>query len=357
MNILEYVTRKHRASKAGRYAAWAISGEMTAAQEKEIHAWCAVDTNNRTELNRIVDAWASVSRLSDDPDIRAIAEKPDGSPETAARARHFPALAAVGAALVLLLGGVLLHHVIRSHLNEMPRKYATAVGERKTVQLADGSRVSLNTNSQIIIDFSSLKRRTILDRGEVFFDIARDPSRPFVVELGARAITVLGTKFNVQRVYTGEVAVAVVEGVVAVHRAEDAVSATAPVVRPSAGLGTVPLDALDQYRIEKGSVITLRELDRKMSVVSAPDVAALVSWRRGLVRFDAAPLHLVARELNRYTVHPIVIEDPRALELEVNAVLNVDQMETALKGLERVLPIRVRYFADHITIVARDPQS
>jgi transmembrane sensor len=353
MNIIERVTRRRRTSKAGRYAAWAVSGEMTADQEKEIQAWCAADANNRAEMNRIVDAWANVGGLSNDPDIRAIAGQPTGNHDSTARGRPRPMYIAAAAAILLLLSAIVWHQAFRSETMERPEKYFTAIGERTTVQLADGSRVSLNTNSQVIVDFSSGRRRTILDRGEVFFDIARDPARPFVVELGSRAITVLGTKFNVQRVYNGEVAVAVVEGVVAVHRAEDAVSLTAPVVRPSARPDTVPLDALDQYRIEKGSVITLREIDRKMSVVRAPDVAALVSWQRGLVRFDATPLHLVARELNRYTERRIIIEDPRVLQLEVNAVLNVDQMDTALKGLERVLPIQVRHFADHIEIVSR----
>src|SRR5690606_13001818 len=106
-------------------------------------------------------------------------------------------------------------------------RYATEIGEQKTVQLSDGSELVLNTNTRVLIDYTDSKRRAILDQGEAYFKVAEDAQRPFSVDAGVRSIAVLGTEFNVQKT-GGGLTVAVVEGLVAVHRPEEKLLLSSP---------------------------------------------------------------------------------------------------------------------------------
>lgn len=350
--LLQTFADRRRTSRASDYAARVMSGELTAREEEEIRSWCAEHEDNRVKLNQALDSFARTGLLVDDRELLALAHEPTNRPDTP-QWRQPMVLTAV-AALVLLLvgGGFFIRQVLPPSVNGRPVLYSTAIGEQRTVRLPDGTVLSLNTDSQVIVDFQGRRRRTILERGEVFFDVAHDASRPFVVELGSRAITVLGTKFNVRKVFGGELAVAVVDGVVAVHRSEDSASPAAPVLRASGGSGP-SVEVPDQFRLEKGSVVTLRERDYKTSIATPPDIESVEDWRHGFVRFDAASLASVARELNRYSTRKIIIEDASIMELQVNAVVNFERLDIALDGLERVLPIRVTRFEDRVTISAR----
>ena len=99
-------------------------------------------------------------------------------------------------------------------------RYVARTGELKRVELPDGSVVTLNTNSQILVDVNDEVRRVMLDRGEAYFEIVSDPMRPFTVELAERSVTVLGTEFNLRRSVNG-FKLSVLEGEVAVHRKDD----------------------------------------------------------------------------------------------------------------------------------------
>lgn len=344
-----------RTRQASDYAARVNSGELTAREEQQIRAWCAEDKENRAELNRALDTFARASELAEDPEMLAMAHQPaelgDVRQPSWARAIMVPAAAAV---LLLMVGGVFFaRYGIQPREDGRPLLYSTAIGEQRSVKLPDGSTLSLNTDSQVIVDFQEQRRRTILERGEVFFDVAHDPTRPFIVDLGSRAITVLGTKFNVRKSVGGELAVAVVDGVVAVHRTEDRVSAAAPLLHAPAAGESATVDVPDQFRLQKGSLVTLRERDYKTSVSTPADIGSVEDWRRGFVRFDAASLGSVARELNRYTSRKIIIDDASVMEMQVNAVIDFARLDMALDGLERVLPIRITRYEDRVVISAR----
>src|SRR3546814_15029131 len=92
--------------------------------------------------------------------------------------------------------------------------HATATGEILRVPLRDGSAVTLNSNSEIDVDFDEGIRHVRLLRGEALFDVAKDSSRPFVVEADSTRVTAVGTSFTVHRVSGRDVRVLVREGVV-----------------------------------------------------------------------------------------------------------------------------------------------
>eukprot|EP01036_Dinobryon_divergens_P015726 gene15726-biopygen13930 len=104
-----------------------------------------------------------------------------------------------------------------------PRHTAeTAVGAFQKFDLPDGSVAQLNTDSAIDAAFTATERRIRLVRGEVFFTVTKDPSRPFIVTSGPVAVRAVGTAFNVN-LKAATVDVLVTEGVVELNRPSPAV--------------------------------------------------------------------------------------------------------------------------------------
>src|SRR5262249_9940655 len=104
-----------------------------------------------------------------------------------------------------------------SHFNR--NTYSTSVGATTAVPLRDGSKVILNTASEIRVVVTDVERAVHLEAGEAYFEVAKDRKRPFVVIAGAQRITALGTAFSVRRVAHDDVRVVVTDGLVAVSGA------------------------------------------------------------------------------------------------------------------------------------------
>nr|QQZ49376.1 FecR domain-containing protein [Phenylobacterium glaciei] len=66
--------------------------------------------------------------------------------------------------------------------------YATGKGERRTVTLADGTRIDLNAGSKISVKLGSRERRVVMEDAEAVFDVTKDPKRPFVIASGDRTV-------------------------------------------------------------------------------------------------------------------------------------------------------------------------
>src|SRR5690606_30627308 len=113
--------------------------------------------------------------------------------------------------------------------------YETTVGGQSTVELLDGTMVTLNTNSSMEVQYSSVGRSVVLNRGEGYFAVEPDPERPFRVSAGGRVFEAVGTAFNVRIGPDEDVKMMVTEGQVGVLPADGAaVAAGASAVRPEA---------------------------------------------------------------------------------------------------------------------------
>src|SRR5690606_6140981 len=125
------------------------------------------------------------------------------------------------AALVLSLGGVAFLRQSEGPRPLATQAFRTVVGQQEAVTLPDGSTVTLNTDTRVRTVADSEKRLVYLDRGQAFFQVAKDPRRPFVVTAGGRTVTAVGTAFDV-RVDEGTFRVVLVEGRVRVEAARPA---------------------------------------------------------------------------------------------------------------------------------------
>lgn len=190
----------------------------------------------------------------------------------------------------------------------------TQIGEQRSLRLEDGTRVSLNTNTQLAVHYDSRQRLIALEQGEAFFDVASQPSRPFIVTAGSRRIEALGTAFVVRR-ESAQVAVTLMTGKVAVS----AVNSHAP---KNSNTGS------EDMLLKPGERVIFAEarpLQRDQ-----PNLETLVAWQRGLVMLDETPLAEAIVDMNRYNAVKLEIEQPHAAALEVSGIFHAgDSMRFA----------------------------
>jgi transmembrane sensor len=211
--------------------------------------------------------------------------------------------------------------------------YSTAVGGLESVPMADGSRIIMNTDSELRIAFSETERRVELARGEAFFDAAKDPRRPFVVTAGSKRIVAVGTQFSVRR-HEEEIQVSVTEGAVRIESARNAKSGAGVLLRA----GTMG-------RSQNGAVLVQkRPLD---------EIEQQLTWRSGTLTFENTPLAQAVAEFNRYNARKIVIEDPSIAAIEVGGVFRATNIEPFIRLIEDGLSIGVREEKERI-VLARD---
>lgn len=230
--------------------------------------------------------------------------------------------------LGLLLGGTGLMGVRLAPAWRAHSSYASAVGERRRVALADGSVLQLNTGTEIEVVFTPLRRLVLLRHGEVFIDTGSDTQsligrRPFWVETSEARLEALGTRFHVRQDRigeTGETRLHVVDGRVAMHAGQ-------PPTRVIAHPG-------ETLRVSGSEASPQRVLDSTLDATAWID-GVLVARR---MRLDA-----LLAELARYRSAPLHC-DPSVSALRVSGVFRLDGPDPvgrALQVLARTLPVRV----------------
>ena len=159
------------------------------------------------------------------------------------------------------------------------------------------------------VDFDQDQRRVRLLSGEVLFDVAKDPDRPFVVDAGAMQLEVLGTRFNVYR-QVGETVLTVVEGEVAVSTAEAAGAiAQLPATRSS-------------IKATAGQQVVIENASGAVTQAEVPETTPTLAWTERKLVFQSVPLIEVAEEFNRYNRRPLLIDDDRLADRRITGVFN-----------------------------------
>ncbi|HEY0647710.1 FecR family protein [Phenylobacterium sp.] len=196
--------------------------------------------------------------------------------------------------------------------------YVTAKGERRTVQLADGSTVDLNGGTRLTVALARDARRVTLDQGQAVFDVAHAPKRPFTIAAGDRTVRVVGTQFDVRRL-EGKLSVTVARGAVEVRPAEGATGRA--------------------YRLHPG-----QRLDHVEGATGARVAAAepqeVLGWRTGRLVYREQPLGEVIADLNQQFAQPIRIEDPALAATPISGVLVLDDQAAVIRRLALLVPIQ-----------------
>ena len=202
-----------------------------------------------------------------------------------------------------------------------PELYFTPEGERQSFTLADGSQLVLQPNSRISVALSKHKRALELQQGEVFFDVAKDAARPFIIQTPSGKVTVLGTQFSVS-LATPSPQVTVLEGRVAV----------API-----NTQAVELTANQQLDFQHAAA------GKPPLNVNAKDSLA---WRQTRFIFKGEPLAEVTQTLADYFGRAITLADPQLEQQTVMAVIQLENFEQALATLSQSLSLKLNYQSD-----------
>lgn len=227
------------------------------------------------------------------------------------------------AAAVLLAVGLTVQNT--PWLDRLRADYATGTGESRSIELADGSHLQLNTDSAVQIRMSAGERQIRLLRGEGFFDVTKDPARPFVVQSGDGWVRVVGTQFSVAR-RDDQTRVQVVQGKVEV----------------SAGSGT-------PVYLEPGRAVEYQ--DRHLAHVHGFDPASGFAWRQRQLVFRQQPLSVVVSELNRYWPGKTLVLGDALRSRVVSGVFEIDKPDAVLKALEYTLNLRAEHYTPYLLVL------
>jgi transmembrane sensor len=231
--------------------------------------------------------------------------------------------------------------------------YSTAIGEMQNVSLADGSTVTLNTDTSIRVALTDRERHIRLEKGEAFFDVAKDKTRPFIVYAGEKRVMAVGTKFSVRR-DRDDIEVVVTEG-----RVNLAASPDQPLISPAApgGIagGTAPRSATSTPAtfLDAGAIARTQNSEVLVRPDAAREAEKLLSWRRGYVYFDNVALADAVAEFNRYNTRKIFIEDPGIAAIRVGGNFHSTNIDAFLDLIQSGFPIIVEQDGERVTLKGR----
>ncbi|WIO74204.1 FecR domain-containing protein [Porticoccaceae bacterium LTM1] len=341
-----HLMKSHARVKASRGLARLWSGRLSANQAEALNPWDSEDSDYREELVTSFHLMADIEALSDDEELLSLVDFEH------ARKKSLPYKGMLASASVMLAVATVfwMQKEPLTDSAEMSR-YTTRIGEVKTVELSDGSQLSLNTGTEVLVTMAADSRRVILTRGEAYFDVARDEEKPFSVDVGMRTVTVLGTEFNVRK-YPENFQISVTEGMVAIHSSEEAPSSNAALL-DSGDLnqgGFIRLKKSGQIRVAAGWTAEVDPVHQVIEGYVTNDAGNIAMWRSGSLEFTRQPLYQVVAELNRYSGKKILIEDSDIVDLKVSAVFDVQRIDRALQGLEGSMPIKITHYFDRVVI-------
>lgn len=203
--------------------------------------------------------------------------------------------------------------------------YKTKVGEQSSVSLADGSQLKLNTNSHISVLYSDQQRKVELLQGEVYFDVAKNPQRPFVVHTAYDQVTAIGTAFNIKLNNGSGTEVVVTEGKVKIDSLRPALDGKTNTSQQAKNYAPVYLS--------QGEKVLIHQHEAQVSYEQNLDSA--LAWRDGMLIFEGQTLNYVINEIGRYTPLSFKIVDKEIESIPVGGFFRTGDLEQLLGVLEQ----------------------
>lgn len=309
-----------RARAANWAAERALSEHWNEDKQAAFEEWLAELTANEIAFIRMETTWERAGRLAI---LRPVA--PEKLELTTRRIR--PAI--LRSFLAILVIAILAAGSIFALQGTRKNTYNTVIGGHKTLVLADGSRIELNTNTVLQVAAND-ERKIWLRKGEAYFQIIHSPKHPFVVMVGDRRITDLGTKFIVRQ-DTNKLNVAVVEGRVSFASKGE----SAPPLLLDAGDGAIATPS---------SISVVKK--------SSQELARELSWRNGMLVFRHTALVDAATEFNRYNHEQVVVGDAAAARLTIDGTFPMNDVREFSEVAQAVFGLHVERRGG-VTVISR----
>jgi len=312
---------------------------VSAKDQADFQAWLNRSALHRQAIADYGSFWSELDKLGQL--TKSVAAEP-AAPVAPAAGGTKTWLAASAAAILVMLavGGVLRQEspapapVRPAAMPPGTQSYATAIGAQKTFALADGSIVALNTNSRIEVDLRKDGRDIHLLRGEAYFDVVHDKTRPFTVFANRYVVRDIGTAFAVHLLDKGLVNVRVTKGSVEIGASRKGSDAT-----KSLGILGAGQDVLFGRKILHAETVSDAELSRKLA------------WRQGQLIYSGQALSDVVADISRYSDIEIELADPALKDLPVGGAFSVNQTDAILAALENNFGIHAQWIdARHVRL-------
>jgi transmembrane sensor len=285
--------------------------------ERGFRRWLTVRPEHQAAFEAVASMWEASGKLQLRP-----------SPGVSQRLAGFRAGFAVAAGACASVGALVLIGVFLYLRNA---GISTEIGEQRTLTLDDGSRVFMNTDTNVRVRYDDRERAVDLRRGEALFEVAKDARRPFIVSAGDRKVTALGTSFVVRR-DAERVVVMLMEGKVTVTESPSAVSSAAA-SHPAGG------DAVATHALVVGERLVLSA--QRPPQVDRPSLEVLTAWRRGRLEFDDVPLAEAVAEMNRYSPLKLRVERPDAAAILVKGAFRAGDTGSFAAAMEQTCRFQI----------------
>ena len=314
----------------GRAEAWVArldSPECTAQDRAEFDRWLDAAPEHVAAYVAAERAHQAAAQLASDEMLQAaarIAWRATG--RESARSRWWMPAAMAASLLVATAVGV---NWLRTPAPASDDRYLTAVGEQRSLRLADGTQVMLDTDSVIVARFSDERREVEVDRGRVQFQVAADAARPFSVKAGNGLIRDIGTTFQVIKT-DSTVNVGLLEGEVTVSN------------------GVAQADST----LKPGQQLSYDHSGR-MSPPEPLDLSAAQAWPAGDLVFKNRRLDALLIEMNRYSATKLRLADPALGKITVSGVFHIGDQAALLEALEQGWSLQSEQRADDEIVLHR----
>lgn len=306
--------------QAAGWAARLDGGRLEAAERAELDVWLSESPTHRAALSD----YCQLSADLEAPLTELVASGAVSLPSACQRVRRrgFPRVATLALAAAALISMGVWVALPSPHVQNI----ATAVAQRRAETLADGTRVELNAHTSLRFENSKSERRVRLGGGEALFSVAKDHSRPFIVETPSGSVRVTGTVFNIRNEPAAtHLEVTVLEG--SVH------------VRPSALGDSANAGA---FSLAAGEQLTAGIRGVDVQTLSRGTIDDVVAWRDGAVVFKGVPLHEVVARFAHYHGRRIFVH-PSVANESVGGRFGLDDFGAFIAALEVALPVKVAY--------------
>lgn len=302
--------RERLADEAARWVARMDADDWSDADEAALARWFDANPRGRGALLEAQAAWAMLDRRT--PATAAITAIPSPRIDSRRGGTRRPFVAGLIAASIALA-------VAMPVLYDPATTYETAIGDVRRVELPDGSRATINTASRVRIDYDAAERDAHVDAGEAWFEVAKNPARPFVVRAGDVSVVAVGTAFSVRRTATGA-EVLVTEGKVRVRSITDDAE-----ILLSAG--------------ERASVAA--HGPPRAVTVGAASIARALAWRSGRIDFEGTSVAAAIGEFNRYNRARLVLADPAIRDELLDGTFRIDDAAGFARAVGQSLDVPV----------------
>ncbi len=324
-------------------ARWVVRQDRTlsAAEVAELAAWLDADPRHGDALERARGSWKKFREIG-----AAVRRMPEPATEFGGGWRWVMTGGLAAAAAVLLWSG----------LGRLPESAAPASDDRPAAMAAfpagmgtlpDGSVARLKGGAELAVAFTATERRVTVVRGEVFFEVAKDAARPFLVAAGNVTVRAVGTAFAV-RFDAQAVDVLVTEGTVRVtppsaDRADEAA--------PGGAVGSALVEA--GYRATVGILADAGLSPVTVSAVSAAEIARSLAWQAPMLDLAGATVGELAAGFAQRTGRRIEVADRALAAVRIGGRLADDDVEGFVRALEEVYGVRVERRADGVIVLRK----